>query len=322
MNASHPGFVPPDYTLVRKVGSGQTSHVYLSRHPQLGEIALKLPREELHMRPILRRMFENEVQITLSLSDNNVVEALEGFPTGEQAFLALELCTGGTLDQLLLEKGKLELAKASRLILDVANGLNHSHKRQVLHRDVKPANVFLTSDGIAKLGDFGTGIFMTDSKRLEERVGTAFYMAPEIFEGKPSDVQSDVYSLGVLAYEVLSGERPFVGDSYDELMLQHMTSLPPNLRRVRRDVPEKLNRVIVQAMSRDAEQRFRNVSSFISAFTEVAAVDDPRNPKKTTGRSSRTQTDPNKTTISAKRKGKKEASKGGFFSWFRGKKKK
>lgn len=313
-------FVPPDYALVRQLGSGQTSHVFLARHPQRGEVALKLPRKELHDQPVLRRMFENEVQITIGLSDAHVVRAIDGHPTGERAFLVLEYCSGGTLDQLLLEKGRLSVERASALILDVAQGLWVCHKQQVLHRDVKPANVFLTGDGRAKLGDFGTGIFMTDPKRLDERVGTAFYMAPELFEGQPSDFQGDIYSLGVLAYEVLSGVRPFVGNSYDELMLQHRTSLPRNLHSVRSDISPDLNRVIVRAMSRDASKRFANVGDFIRAFSEHAGVSSAETVKtgsgSGTGRSSRSPTRELPITRTTK---KDEPS--GPFNWFKRKKK-
>ncbi len=314
MSAEQPSYVPPDYTLLRQLGSGQTSHVFLARHPRRGEVALKLPRPELHARPVLRRMFENEVQITIGLSDPHVVEAMDGYPTGEKAFLVLEYCPGGTLDQLLLEKGRLTVERASSLVLDVARGLWHTHQRQVLHRDVKPANVFLTGDGRAKLGDFGTGIFMTDAKRLDERVGTAFYMAPELFEGRPADFQSDVYSLGVLAYEVLAGVRPFVGNSYDELMLQHRTSLPRNLQNVRGDVSADLNLVIVRAMSRDASKRFNNVGDFIRAFRERSGVETEAGPGNATGRSSRSPSrEPTTGTV------QKEA-KSGLFGWFKRKK--
>ena len=317
MNQEQPTFVPPDYTVVRQLGSGQTSHVFLARHPRRGEVALKVPRPELHERPVLRRMFENEVQITIGLNDPHVVRALDGYPTGNKAFLVLEYCPGGTLDQLLLEKGRLSVERASSLVLDVAQGLWHTHKQQVLHRDVKPANVFLTTDGRAKLGDFGTGIFMTDSKRLDERVGTAFYMAPELFEGQPADFQSDVYSLGVLAYEVLAGVRPFVGNSYDELMLQHRTSLPRNLQNVRGDVSADLNSVIVRAMSRDAARRFGNVGDFVrdfSAHTSVPAAGTV--PGRKTGRSSRgpAQDAPATKTV-------KKAESSGPFSWLKRKKK-
>ena len=315
--SEQPSFVPQNYVLVRKLGSGQTSHVHLAQHPSHGEIALKLPREELQSQPVLRRMFENEVQLTQALrhGTNHVVQALEGHPTGAQAYLTLEYCPGGTLDQLLLERGKLSLERAARLILDVAAGLEHAHGRQVLHRDVKPANVFLTGDGRAKLGDFGTGIFLTDNKRLEERVGTAFYMAPELFQGGHSDVPSDIYSLGVLAYEVIGGQRPFLGESYDALMLQHLSSLPQNLRSLRGDLSPQLNTVVLQAMSRDASKRFGSVAQFIRAFSEASGLPPSGSVTRAasnTGRSSRNPTQerppPGPTSPPKKR---------GLFGWLR-----
>lgn len=312
-----PTFVPPGYNIIRKLGSGQTSHVYLASHIRLGQLALKLPRDELYHRPILRRMFENEVQITLSIKeDEHIVQAYEGFPTGKNAFLAIQYCPGGTLDQLLLERGKLPLDQASQLILDVAMGLAHTHSKQVLHRDVKPANVFLTENKRAKLGDFGTGVFITEQS-LDERVGTAFYMAPEVFEGKSPSVQTDIYSLGVLTYEVLAGTRPFSGESYDQLMMQHLTGFPDPLRKYRPELPTEIGQVVAQTMSRDATRRFQTVTAFIAAFTKATGIRPTayasqesiqigRNPKAT-------KPEPTKTQV-------KEEAKGGLFGWFKKKK--
>jgi eukaryotic-like serine/threonine-protein kinase len=298
-----PTFVPPDYVIQRKLGSGQTSHVFLAQHTRLGSIALKLPRDELHTQPVLRRMFESEVQITLSLKHNHIVRALDGFPTGARAFLSLEYCSGGTLDNLLLERGRLPLQQASQLVCDVALGLAATHKQQVLHRDVKPANVFLTEKGRAKLGDFGTGIFISDRKRLDERVGTAFYMAPELFHGQPSHVMSDVYSLGVLAYEVLTGERPFQGDSYEELMLQHTSALPRNLNVVRADIPKRLSNIVMQAMARDPEKRFSSVQQFLDAYQEAAGISLQEEEPPRVGRAARKSDSDNQRPVPTKKQG-------------------
>lgn len=260
-----PTNVPPDYGVGQRLGAGQTSVVWLATQESTGRlVALKLPRPEAQTNLMLRRMFENEVQITLKLDHPNVVRAFDGRPTGQHAFLALEYCEGGTLDQLLLEQGRLPLERALQLVLDTAAGLEHTHELRVLHRDVKPANVFLDGEGRAKLGDFGTGTFAAEDS--QERVGTAFYMAPEIFEGASPSVQSDVYSLGVLAYEVLTGTRPFVGDSYDALMVAHLTSLPRDIRHVRPDLPRGVGVVVTRAMSRDATRRFQSVTEFLEAF--------------------------------------------------------
>lgn len=316
MNHPTPTYIPPDYELVSTLGSGQTSVVYLAKHKRFGEVALKLPRPELQHRPVLWRMFENEVQITLSLSGDswsstNVIKALEGFPTGEKAFLCLEYCSGGTLDELLTKNTKLPFTEATRLILEVARGLEFSHSKQVLHRDVKPANVMLTGDSQAKLADFGTGLFMTE--RTAERVGTAFYMAPEIFEGKPPSVQSDVYGLGVLAYEVFAGERPFKGNSYDELMLQHLTSVPVNLKYQRSDVDHDLSQVVAKAMSRDQTKRFASVREFIRTFEAL-------NQSQTdliTGRSARVSKVTEPLVKETKNKTSNRERSKGLFSWLK-----
>lgn len=302
-------FVPRGYELLHRLGSGQTSHVFLAKSRR-GKVALKLPREELQTRPILRRMFENEVQITLSLNHPHTVAAFEGHPTGPQAFLALEHCAGGTLDQLLLERGRLPFGQAVQLVMQVARGLSHSHIRQVLHRDVKPANVFLTAEGQAKLGDFGTGVFMTEES--QERVGTAFYMAPEIFEGRPASVQSDIYSLGILAYEVIAGERPFVGDSYEDLMMAHLSGLPKSLRHQRDEVSSDLAKAVAQAMSRDASRRFQTVRAFVEAFRAAADLPDA-NGEVVTGRAGRRRSDADEAKEDERRRG-------GLFGLFRRKK--
>ena len=315
-----PAFVPGGYRILHKLGAGQTSHVYLAEHSEFGRVALKLPREELHQRPVLRRMFENEVQITVKLSHENIVAAFDGFPTGERAFLALELCGGGTLDQLLLEKGRLSLDRAYSLVEQVTAGLAHTHDRRVLHRDVKPANVFLTDAGVAKLGDFGTGIFQAEDSK--DRVGTAFYMAPEVFEGRPASVRADIYSLGVLAYEVLSGERPFIGDTYDSLMLAHLSGIPRDLAVQRPDLPRGVIRVVTKAMSRDSEKRFATVGEFQAAFRVATGrpvrepeVAEPAAQEQRTGRASRLPRSPSEPMGSEEERDDDE--RGGLLGWLR-----
>ena len=269
-----PTIIPEGYEVVQRLGAGQTAVVWLARRAQSGQpLALKMPRPEAVGDPVLRRMFENEVQITLKLEHPNVVRAFDGRPTGLGAFLALEYCAGGTLDQLLLEKGKLPLEQALALVRDVALGLEHTHEQRVLHRDVKPANVFLSEDGVAKLGDFGTGTFAAEGS--QERVGTAFYMAPEVFAGAPSSMQSDIYSLGVLAYEVFAGVRPFLGESYDALMVAHMTALPRDVRQYRPDLSTRVSAVVTRAMSRDAARRFQSVRAFMEAYRQATGEAAP-----------------------------------------------
>ena len=314
-----PTVTPPDYQIGRLLGSGQTSYVYMADHEELGTVALKLPRPELHTQPVLRRMFENEVQLTLKLKHSSIVGALDGHPTGQGAFLALELCPGGTLDQRLLERGQLPLDLAYKLIMDVARGLEHAHTRQILHRDVKPANVFLIREDKAKLGDFGTGLYLTE--KSSERVGTAFYMAPEIFQGHNATVQSDVYSLGILAYEVIAGERPFTGDTQERLMMAHLSGLPKNLRHHRPELSATVNSVIKTAMSRDQNKRFKAVRDFIQAFSKAAdlSTETVHLPPQI-GRASRTKQAAAAPANTPPKEAASEDAKGSRFGWFKRKK--
>lgn len=266
-----PAFVPAGYALERLLGSGSTAHVFRARHPEFGTVALKLPKGDLGRDPVLRQMFENEVQITTTLKHPRVVSAFAGCPTGAGAFLALEFCEGTLAAQL----GRaVPLGTAYRLVLDVAQGLLHSHARQILHRDVKPANVFMQG-GRAKLGDFGTATYLGDSfgsARRAERVGTAFYMAPEVFRGEPATLRSDLYSLGIVAYEVIGGVRPFTGRDEDALMLAHSSGVPISLRQHRPEVSADVGRVVANAMSRTPEKRFESAAAFVSAFAEATGL--------------------------------------------------
>lgn len=304
-----PWFVPPGYQVRNLLGSGQTAHVYLASHEQWGLVALKLPRSGLQEKPALRRMFENEVQFTLNLRHQNIVAAFEGHPTGPNAFLALEYCEGGTLDQMLLERGLLPLDQAVRLIGQVAAGLDQCHKQLVLHRDVKPANVFIASSGAAKLGDLGTGRYLSDGS--DDRVGTAFYMAPEIFEGDRGSVSSDIYSLGILAFEVLAGTRPFVGSTFQDLLLAHTSGLPRNLEQYRKGLPRNVASVISRAMSRDRDRRYPTVRQFLDEFERATGTAAPSKPAPT-GRAGRIAPPADAA------EGKDAAFPArGMFSWFR-----
>jgi serine/threonine-protein kinase len=308
-----PEFVPAGYTIIHKLGSGQTSHVYLARHRVFGDVALKLPRPEIQDRPVLKRMFENEVSITVKLASPHVVGAFDGYPTGSAAFIALEHCAGGTLDQLLLEKGQLPLERAYELVLEVALGLAHTHEHSVLHRDVKPANVFLTGEGHAKLGDFGTGVFQSDEG--EDRVGTAFYMGPEVFEGKSAGVRSDVYSLGILGYEVIAGKRPFIADTYEALMVAHHTDVPKDLASHRAQVDPHMKRIIAKAMSRDPDKRFASAREMTIAIRSVLGKEERESSERpappSTGRGSRQAAKPAEDTKSTAER------KGGVFGWLK-----
>lgn len=266
--------VPAGYSLDPKhlLGTGQTAKVYLAQHATYGYVALKLLKEEAKQDKILTRMFTNEVQITRRLKHSHIIGSFEGKPIEPGAFLALEYCQGGPLDVYLNRHGAPDIDTAYRYILEVGAALQYSHDRQVLHRDIKPANVMLTKANETRLADFGTGTF--SSNPASERVGTAFYMAPEIFQGHDSHVRSDVYSLGIMSYEILTGQRPFTGKTQDEVMVSHLHDVPRNPNHIREDVPTRVASVVLRAMSRDPQRRYASVHDYCHAFSRACGIAD------------------------------------------------
>ncbi|MEM7738731.1 MAG: serine/threonine-protein kinase [Deinococcota bacterium] len=258
-----PSFLPEGYAAVFLIGSGQSANVFLATYEHKDEYALKMLKPDARRNPKLSAMFEREVKLTLSLEHKNVVKAREGEATGERAYMALEFYPKN-LDTLLVEESMIPLEQAYKIILGVASGLAYVHKQNVLHRDIKPANVFLDHDGTPKLADFGTGIYQNEQQ--DERAGTVYYMPPEIFLGEPSSVQSDIYSLGVLAYEVLTHRRPFDGDDYENVKNAHLFSVADNPSRHREGLDKRLNKVFAKVLAKEPIERYKTVAEFGKAF--------------------------------------------------------
>ncbi len=315
-----PDVIPTGYTISHLIGTGQTSHVYHANHYNLGHIALKMIKPEAKGKYPLVSMFTNEVQLTRRLQHPNIIKAFEGKPIEPGAYLALEYCGGGTLDEYLTASdGNLDLKISFRLIRQISSGLAFSHSRGILHRDVKPANVLLTSGHDAKLADFGTGIYIQESS-AKERVGTAFYMAPELFQGEKATVQSDIYSLGILSYELLTGARPFIGRTQEEIMLAHLRQIPINPRKYRQDLDQKVVNVIMKSLSRDPKKRYQAVEEFKVAFNKSTQPDiKSTGDLPTLGRESRSNK--TKTKVSQSGKGKSSKKDNPFLGWLFGNKK-
>lgn len=281
-----PDFIPKGYEIKDYLGSGQTADVYLAKHHQFGEVALKLITPSIKGIYAHTRMFTNEVYLTTRLQHQYIISAYDGDPTENNAFLALEHCAGGTLDEYLTKHGQFDLQQTYKIILQIALGLSFSHTRGVLHRDVKPANILLKANGDARLADFGTGVYI-DKIPKDEKVGTVYYMAPEIFRGEIASVQSDVYSLGVLAYELLTGKRPFQGKTYNELMQAHLSYVPANPKHLRKDLDKSVAFAIMKAISGSSDRRYETVAQFKDAIEKVVEVASKKAAPMVVGRKSR-----------------------------------
>jgi len=240
-----------DFKLKLLLGMGKTAQVYLAEAPDGLEVALKLPRKEVREDERLSQMFAQEVRLALGLRHPNLLRGYAGKPFGDRAFVALEYMPEGTLESLIHKGYRFSPEEALSYISQITSALLYLHGRGIIHQDVKPSNVFI-GNKVAKLGDFGVAR-TKDNHNPFERAGSPFYMAPELFRGQPASPASDAYSLGIMAYELLLGRRPFYGDSFDALMAAHLTQAPPPL--TVKEIPPKLQQRIRNLLAKDPAAR-------------------------------------------------------------------
>jgi len=237
------------------LGLGQTAQVYLAEAPGLGQVALKLPRKEVRQDARLAERFAREVSFSLSLKHPYLVRGLAGVPLGKEAFLALEYFPKGTLEAQLLEE-RLPLEEAVKALTQIGEALLFLHQKGLLHQDVKPSNVFV-GDRVYKLGDLGTLRPILD--RGAEYAGSPHYLAPELFLGGLPSEKSEAYAFGVMAYELLTGKRPFKGETLEELGDAHLFLPPPPT-----SLPPRLDKALRRLLAKNPEERLS-----IRAFLEV-----------------------------------------------------
>lgn len=244
---------PPGYRLLRLLGQGKTSQVHLALDDRGREVALKLPHPATLGQQEAAERFGNEVRLTLKFRHPRIVRGYAGTAFGPQAYLTLQYYASGPLSEtLLLAPQSLDWTARLRVLADLASGLTYLHAIGAVHQDVKPQNVYLDPGGRAALGDLGSSYFVAQGGPVS---GSPFYMAPEIYHGEASSGASDVYSLGILSYELLSGLRPFLGQSYEELMVAHLTRFPQPLSQVAPELPRAAARLIERALAKRAPDR-------------------------------------------------------------------
>lgn len=261
-----------DFRLEQLLGVGQSSQVYLATAPDTTKVALKLPLREVRVKDSFDR-FGAEIALHLSVSHLYIVRAIAGRPSGDDAFLALEFFPKGSLEELL-SKGKMERSEGIKCLSHITQALMFLHERGVVHQDVKPSNVFV-GEGVYKLGDLGVAK-TRDNPRPLERAGSPFYMAPELFAGESSSPASDTYSLGVMAFEVLVGRRPFWGETYEELAYGHMHRPPPLA-----NAPKEYGPILRGLLHKDPKLRatLKQLLEFLQNPTPNPAIPSKATPK-------------------------------------------
>ena len=272
------------YRLLRKVGEGAMGEVFEAEHVLLNrKVAVKLLQRRIAADPEASVRLQREARSTTGLAHPNVVDTIDfGFADG-QAFLVMEWLDGENLDARM-SRGPLELDTALEIAAQATAGLIAAHERGVIHRDIKPANLFLTRDHrgalLVKVLDFGIAKLALHEPKLTATgvlIGTPNYMAPEQAEGNPIDGRTDVYALGVILYEMLTGTVPFLGETPLAVLHQHTSRLPilPSARAPERGISDALDMVVMRCLAKRPEERFATMHDLAAALAEVRGESVP-----------------------------------------------
>ncbi len=251
------------YRLLRRLGRGAMAEVYLAEQISLNrQVAVKVLRRHLATDATYVQRFVQEARAAAQLVHANIVQIHEVGVADSVHFIAQEYVQGLNLAELLARRGPPELSKTLAVLRQVAAALHKAAERGIVHRDIKPENIMLAANGEVKVADFGLARLynQTDGSNNLTQVGitmgTPLYMSPEQVEGRPLDPRSDIYSLGVTAYQMLSGEPPFRGETALSIAVQHLQSLPPRLENIRPDLPSSVCRIVHKMLAKVPDERY------------------------------------------------------------------
>ena len=267
------------YRLESKLGSGGMSTVYLARDETLERwVAAKVLHREISDQPDQIERFRREARAVAQVSHPNVVAVIDAGEDGGRPYIVFEYVDGETLKQRIDRSGRLPLDEAAAYAIEVGRGLGAAHARRLVHRDVKPQNVLIDSEGRAKVTDFGIARELEqDGLTKTGRVlGTTDYVSPEQAMGKEVDARSDIYSLGILLYEMLTGDVPFQADNLVGVAMKHVNEQMPNVQKVRPGVSSALAAVVERATEKDADKRYPDMKAMLADLEAALEVEVSR----------------------------------------------
>jgi serine/threonine-protein kinase len=263
------------YEIEELVGTGGMSSVYRARDRVLERrVALKILHEHFSADPEYVERFRREARAIARLNHPNIVTVIDRGEFGKRQFIVFEHIPGENLKEVVEREGQLPVAQALALTHQIARGLAFAHQHGVVHRDVKPQNVLLDESGTAKVTDFGIARSLDPGEELTQTgtlLGTSDYIAPEQASGEPIDARSDQYSLGVLLYELLTGEVPYPADSFMAVAMRHLRDPVPSVRERRRDVPDRVDKIVARAMAKSPADRFPSIEAMMGAIEGALA---------------------------------------------------
>lgn len=261
------------YEIIELIGSGGMANVYKALCHRLNRYdAVKIMRDETAANTELRRRFRAESQAVAMLSHPNIVSVYDVSHNDDVEYIVMELIDGITLKQYLQKKSVLDPSEVLDFTIQTAKALEHAHSKGIIHRDIKPQNIMLLKDGMIKVADFGiASLENTIEENNGETVGSVHYIAPEQARGEAPDARSDIYSLGIVMYEMLTGKLPYVGNSDVEVAVKHMNTDPVTPRDIVPTIPEELERICLKAMNSNIDERYQTASELLADLEQYKA---------------------------------------------------
>ena len=265
------------YEIIRSIGEGVMANVYLGYDTILDRnVAIKVLRGDLSNDEKFVRRFQREALSASSLAHPNIVEVYDVGEDNGLYYIVMEYIEGKTLKQLLKKRGTLTLSEAIDIMLQLTDGMAHAHDSYIIHRDLKPQNIMIKDDGQIKITDFGIAMALNSTQLTQTNsvMGSVHYLPPEQASGKGCTIKSDIYSMGIIFYELLSGSLPFRGDNAVEIALKHMRDPLPSLREENPAIPQSIENIIRKATAKNPKNRYEDARSMHEDL--LTALDDDR----------------------------------------------
>lgn len=265
------------YEVVEKVGIGGMASVYKAKDKTLNRyVAIKALKDEYAEDQEFIRRFQIEAQSAASLSHPNIVSIFDVSEWEGIHYIVMELIEGKTLKDVINEKGKLPWREACEIASQIAAGLAVAHKNHIVHRDIKPHNIIMTKDNLAKITDFGIAKAVSSStiNANANSLGSVHYFSPEHARGGYTDEKSDIYSLGIVLYEMVTGKLPFDGDTAVSIAMKHLKDTPEEPIKIVEDIPQGLNDIIMKAMQKEVGSRYQSAGDMLKDLQKVMQSPD------------------------------------------------
>lgn len=259
------------YEIQQQIGEGGMAIVYKAFCHRLSRfVAVKIMRDEMARDEEFRRRFLSESYAIAMLSHPNIVSVYDVSRSDDVEYIVMELVDGITMRQYMEKRGQIKWKEALHFTKQIAKALGHAHERGIVHRDIKPQNLMLLRDGTVKVADFGIAALENEiQENRNQAIGSIHYIAPEQARGENPDARSDIYSLGIVMYEMLTGQKPYTGETIKEVALKHMSSDYVPITDIVEDVPEEFAEIVDKAMSYEMEDRYQSAAELLDDLNHL-----------------------------------------------------